>query len=153
MDHQLAEICNMMLKSGYHAGDPHLLQNIHWTLVGDQDLIVTGDSGMKPTVLSMIVNISTSDFHLTADGDWKGLEPGLEEIWKVHSMCKAESPNEETHYEDFLASITNLSALQQTISQSAVIDMWCFMRQNEGTDEQMKLVFHHGLFKVSWPCH
>jgi len=152
MDHQLAEIRNMMLKSGYHAGDPHLLENVHWTLVGDQDLVVTGDSGTKPAVLSMIVNISTSEFHLTADGDWKGPVPGLEEIWKVHATCKAESPNEETHYEDFLASIANLSALQQTISQSAVMDMRCFMRQNEGTEEQTKLMFRHGLFKVSRPC-
>jgi len=142
-----------MFVSGFYTGDPLLMNRVKWRFGDHRDILVTTTEPVERAVLSTIVSISTSEFHLTADGDWEGPRPEAQSVADADATCMGEAPCGDSLKHDFLTTVRNLSALQELAAAIPNSERVGLMSGQGWNTTGTRLTFRHQLFRVRKSLH
>ncbi|KAG2128463.1 hypothetical protein BD769DRAFT_1457468, partial [Suillus cothurnatus] len=133
--------------SGFYTGDPLLMNRVKWRFGDHRDILVRTTEPVEHAVLSTIVSISTSEFHLTADGDWEGPTSEAQSVADAEATCMGEAPCADPLKHDFLTTIENLSALQELAAAIPDSERVGVMSGQGWNPTGTTLTFRHQLFR------
>ncbi|KAG2095412.1 hypothetical protein BD769DRAFT_1678335 [Suillus cothurnatus] len=134
MPARLLQIQERLLGSGLYIGDHMVRENVQWSRIGKANRLIvkpnfdaldhaspSPESGPEMAVLSSVVQISSSDYYLTADGGYRGASSFLPEFASVKPSCTNERPDIEPFKTDFNVVKDNIKWLQDVATTDGFV--------------------------------
>jgi hypothetical protein len=131
-----------------YTGDPLFLNRVKWRFGDHRDVLVTTAEPVERAVLSTIVSIAASEFHLTADGDWDGPTTEAQSVGDAEATCMGKAPRDDALKQDFVMTIENLKELQEVAAAIPSSEKVGLLRAEDWDATRRSLCFRHKLFRV-----
>lgn len=133
-----------MLGNGNYAGDERLINKVEWIKINDRDYIASREAPWEPAVLCTVGVTSTTDYHLTCDGDWIGPTAAAGHISEAVAWCMTALPHEGPFAWDNEVTMNNLRLLQEQGAEGEDVNREGFLSE----EQSERLRFQHRFVKV-----
>ncbi|KAG1816360.1 uncharacterized protein BJ212DRAFT_1299650 [Suillus subaureus] len=134
MPTRLLQIWQRLLASGLYLGDHMFRENVQWSCIGKANRLIvkpnsdapddaspSPESGPDMAVLSSVIQISSGDYYLTADGGYRGASSFWPEFATVKPSCANEWPDIDPFKTNFNVVKENIKWLQDIATTDSFV--------------------------------